>query len=460
MKDIILDLIKKHKKKVDFLEIRIENNETTEIKYFGKILDSLNTSNSTGGYVRCCFKGIWGFCSFNNLDNLEEYINNATKQSLLLGSKKNEKTKLAFIEPVIISKKINPSGKDPRKISLTDKVELFKHYNEILNSFSSKIKNSTCRYLEEIQKIIIANSEGTTIEHGHIDMEARFSATSQKDGIIQVAQESLGSRKGFEELENLDKRIKACAKRSVNQLDLKPPKGGIYTVVIDPILTGLFVHEAFGHLSEGDFVFDNPSMQNIMTFGKKFGKSFLNILDGAKVPDHRGSFSYDDEGTPSQNTYLIKEGILVGRLHSRETAGKLNEKPTGNARCLDYRFPPIVRMTNTWIEPQNNSPEDLISDIKLGIWAGNWLGGQTNGEMFTFASGEAKMIRDGKLAEPIKDVNLTGNVFQTLQEIDGIANDMYWDESGGCGKSGQNGLPVGVGGPSIRIKNVVVPGEL
>jgi len=303
------------------------------------------------------------------------------------------------------------------------------------------------------------NSEGTCLEHGWIDMEARFSATSQKNGAVQVAQESLGSRKGFEEIENLDERINLMSKRAVDQLELKPPKAGTYTVVIDPILTGLFVHEAFGHLSEGDFIFDNPAMQKFMTFGKKFGEKFLNILDGGKVADHRGSFLFDDEGMPAQNTYLIKEGVLVGRLHSRETAGKLNEKPTGNARCLDYRFPPIVRMTNTWIEPQNNSPEDLISDIKLGIWAGNWLGGQTNCEMFTFASGEARMIRNGKLAEPIKDVNLSGNVFQTLKDIDGIGNDMYWDESGGCGKSGQSGLPVGVGGPSIRIKNMVVAGD-
>ncbi len=290
-------------------------------------------------------------------------------------------------------------------------------------------------------------------------MEARFSATSTKDGNIQVAQESLGSRKGFEEIENLDEKIKNVAKRAVDQLNLKPPTAGTYTVIIDPILTGLFVHEAFGHLSEGDFIFDNPAMQEFMVFGKQFGGKFLNILDGAKIPNHRGSFLYDDEGMPAQNTYLIKDGVLVGRLHSRETAGKLNEKPTGNARCLDYRYPPIVRMTNTWIEPQKNSVEDLISDVKLGIWAGNWLGGQTNGEMFTFASGEARMIRDGKLAEPLKDVSLTGNVFQTLKDIDGIANDMYWDESGGCGKSGQGGLPVGVGGPSIRIRNVVVPGE-
>ena len=458
MRDKLEELIKKHKSKVDYLEIRLEDNQTTQIRFFGKSLDSLSNSSAIGGYVRSCYNGAWGFSSFNNTEKIEEYIQESLKQALFLGEASSEKTILAKTNPIKKTYPIKLPGKDPRNINIEDKVNLFKHYNSLINSHSNIITSSAARYFEKAQKIVLANSEGSYIEHGWIDMEARFSATSQKNGLLQVAQESLGSRKGFEETENLDQRITEMAKRSVEQLDLESPKGGTYTIVIDPILTGLFVHEAFGHLSEGDFIFDNPTMQKFMTFGKRFGEKFLNILDGAKVADHRGSFLHDDEGTPSTNTYLVKEGTLVGRLHSLETAGKLNEQPTGNARCLDYRYPPIVRMTNTWIEPQNNSPEDLLSGIKLGIWAGNWLGGQTNGEMFTFASGEARMIRNGKLAEPIKDVNLTGNVFQTLKDIEGIANDMYWDESGGCGKGGQSGLAVGVGGPSIRIKNVTVPG--
>ncbi|MBI1857792.1 MAG: TldD/PmbA family protein [Candidatus Melainabacteria bacterium] len=459
MKHNTSELLQKYKQKVDFLEIRLENSETTQFKFFGDGLESVNSSNATGGYVRSCYKGAWGFCSFNETKNLKQYIEDAIKQAIILGGERKEKTTLVTVKPQEKKLPVKLAGKDPRTISLEDKVKLFDHYHGLLKSYSNQISNSTARYLEKIQNVTIANSDGTYIEHGWIDLEARFSTTAKKDGKLQVAQESLGSRKGFEEIENLDKRIIDTAKRSVDHLDLKSPKAGTYTVVIDPILTGLFVHEAFGHLSEGDFIFDNPNMQEFMVFGKKFGESFLNILDGAEILNHRGSYLFDDEGTPSKNTCLIKEGILVGRLHSRETAGKLGEKSTGNARCLDYRFPPIVRMTNTWIEPGKHSPEDLLSGIKLGIWAGNWLGGQTNCEMFTFASGEARMIRDGKLAEPVRDVNLTGNVFQSLKNIEGIANDMYWDESGGCGKGGQSGLAVGVGGPSIRIKDVVVPGD-
>jgi TldD protein len=229
--------------------------------------------------------------------------------------------------------------------------------------------------------------------------------------------------------------------------------------VIDPILSGLFVHEAFGHLSEADTLYENPDLLEVMTMGRRFGCQELQIFDGAAPAGHRGSYLYDDEGTPATTTQLIEDGILVGRLHSRETAGKLAEAATGNARCLNYHYPPIVRMTNTWIDRGNTPVADLFSGIKEGVYARNWLGGMTNGEMFTFSAGEAWMIRNGEIAEPVRDVTLSGNVFKTLGDIEGIGDDFHWDESGGCGKAGQGGLAVGVGGPSLRIRDVVVGGE-
>ncbi|MFM7716057.1 MAG: TldD/PmbA family protein, partial [Microcystis sp.] len=266
-------------------------------------------------------------------------------------------------------------------------------------------------------------------------------------------------RRSFEDLINLEEQVQGSAKRAVEALVLPPVKGDTYTVVIDPILTGLFVHEAFGHLSEADMLYENPDLLEVMSMGKRFGPDNLQIFDGAGPEGHRGSYFYDDEGTPATTTQLIKDGVLVGRLHSRETAGKLGEKPTGNARCLNYHYPPIVRMTNTWIERGTTAVKELFSGIKTGVYAQNWQGGMTNGEMFTFSAGEAWMIRDGEIAEPVKDVTLSGNVFKTLANIEAIGDDFHWDESGGCGKGGQSGLPVGCGGPSLRIRDVVVGGE-
>ncbi len=242
-------------------------------------------------------------------------------------------------------------------------------------------------------------------------------------------------------------------------LSAQPVKGGEYTVILDPKLAGVFAHEAFGHLSEADHVYENQKLREIMILGKRFGRDHLNIVDGAAVPGLRGSFKYDDEGTPAHKTYLIKDGILVGRLHSRETAGKMGETPTGNARAINHLHRPIVRMTNTYIEPGSVSFDDMIADIKLGVYAVDSYGGQTSMEMFTFTAGQGYMIRQGKIAEPVRNVTLTGNVFTTLMNIDAIGKDLIMVEGGGgCGKGGQMPLPVSDGSPHIRITRCVVGG--
>jgi TldD protein len=315
------------------------------------------------------------------------------------------------------------------------------------------------RYGDSAQRTLLATSEGTLLEQSWVDMEMRFAATARNGETVQTGRETTGSRNGYEDLTHLDEQVRGAAHRAVEALSLPSVKAGTYTVVIDPILTGLFVHEAFGHLSEADMAYENPDLLETMSLGRRFGPENLQIFDGAAPAGHRGSYAYDDEGTPASTTQLITNGVLTGRLHSRETAGRLEEQPTGNARCLNYHYAPIVRMTNTWIERGETPAADLIAGIEEGVYARNWLGGMTNGEMFTFTAGEAWMVRNGELAEPVRDVTLSGNAFKTLADIEAIGDDFYWDESGGCGKGGQSGLAVGCGGPSLRIRSVVVGGE-
>ena len=178
------------------------------------------------------------------------------------------------------------------------------------------------------------------------------------------------------------------------------------------------------------------------------------------MPGEAGTNKYDSEGTPTQKTYLIKNGILASRLHSRETAAKMGERPTGNARALGYTNEPIVRMSNTFMEPRDWTLERMLEDTPDGIYCKEALGGQTNMEMFTFSPAEAFRIRNGKLAERLRDVVLTGNVFETLMNIDAIGNDFKLHGGlGGCGKAGQFPLRVSDGGPHIRIRNIVVGGR-
>jgi TldD protein len=235
--------------------------------------------------------------------------------------------------------------------------------------------------------------------------------------------------------------------------------GGQYPVVLNPTLSGVFIHEAFGHLSESDFVYENPKAQEMMVLGRRFGPDILTVFDDGSLPGLRGTHKYDDEGTPTGRSDLIKDGILVGRLHSRETAAKMGEKTTGNARATGYRYSPIVRMTNTAVEGGETSFEDMIQDIELGIYACDAYGGQTALENFSFSSGYAYMIRDGQIAEMVKDVILAGNLFATLMNIDAVGDDFKWLHLGGmCGK-GQGGLPVAFGAPHVRVQNVVIGGK-
>jgi TldD protein len=187
----------------------------------------------------------------------------------------------------------------------------------------------------------------------------------------------------------------------------------------------------------------------------------LNILDDGSLPGGLGTHRYDYEGVPTRKNYLIKNGILVGRLHSRETAAKMDEQPTGNARAVNFHHPPIVRMTKTYIDPGNDHYDEMIKDIKLGVLAVDAIGGETVMEMFTFSAAHGYMIRDGAIAELVRDVVLTGNVFETLLNIDRIGNQVVWYPAGpgGCGKSDQNPLRVGIGGPYVRIQNCMVGGQ-
>jgi TldD protein len=455
-KNLLNDLIQRYRSQVDYLAIRLEEAEGTDILLRGNKIETLSEGISIGGQVRACYKGGWGFASFNRLATLAERIEEAIAAARLVG---DEETLLAPVPPIQDTRTVTLTGTNPRQIPLAQKKALCNHYAEILRSVDRRIATTSVRYGDSAQRILLATSEGTLIEQAWVDMEMRFAATARNGETVQTGRETTGSRKAYEDLENLDGQVQSAAKRAVEALALPSVKGNTYTVVIDPILTGLFVHEAFGHLSEADMAYENPDLLEVMTLGRRFGPEDLQILDGAAPAGHRGSYYYDDEGVPATTTQLIKDGVLVGRLHSRETAGKLGEAVTGNARCLNYHYPPIVRMTNTWIERGSTPVESLFSGIKEGVYARNWLGGMTNGEMFTFAAGEAWMIRNGEIAEPVRDVNLSGNVFTTLADIEAIGNDFYWDESGGCGKGGQSGLAVGCGGPSLRIRNVVVGGE-
>ena len=451
MRDKITEALKGHG--ADYVEVRIEEAEATRIVYRGRELEDIGVTTSLGGNVRALVKGGWGFVSFNEVDDLKEKVEMAVRQARLVG---HETSSLAPIEPTVDI--VEPSvKKDPASVPLPDKKGLMDQYNEVMWGVPG-LQTTIIGYGDGHKKVVFANSEGSYIEQQKVDVTLRLSATAKDGSEVQQAGVSLGSNGDFSLVEDLRDQAKEVAQRAVDLLSAPKVKGGEYVVILDPVLAGVFTHEAFGHLSESDHVYENDKLKEVMVLGRKFGGKHLNIVDGAAVPGLRGSYKYDDEGVPSTRSYLIREGELVGRLHSRETAAKMGENPTGNARAIDFRFEPIVRMTNTFIEPGTTSFEDMLADVKEGVYACNWYGGMTSMEMFTFSAREAYMIRDGRVAELLRPVTLSGNVFETLQNLDAIGNDLDMNQGGGCGKAGQSPLPVSNGSPHIRIAKCLVGG--
>ena len=455
IKDVGLQLAEALKKyNADYIEAHLEESQASNITYRGRELESIGRSTAIGGNVRALVRGGWGFTSFNDPGKLPGKIELAVRQAQLAGK---EKSKLAQVASVV---DIVPAEieRNPVAIPLVEKKRLLDEYNDIIWQ-TPRLKTSVINYGDSHKKLIFLNSSGSYIEQARDDITLRLTAVAAADGEVQQANLSLGSVGDFGLIKGLHQQVQQMAQHAMGLLSAPQVKGGEYTVVLDPVLAGVFVHEAFGHLSESDLVYENDRLREIMTLGKQFGSAELNIVDSAIMPGLRGSYKYDDEGVPASKTYLIREGKLVGRLHSRETAAKMREKPTGNARAINYGYPPIVRMTNTYIEPGLVSFDDIIANIKEGVYAKNWYGGTTSMEMFTFSAGEAYMIRNGKLAEMLRPVVLTGNVFVTLKNIDAIGNDLEMNQGGGCGKGGQVPLPLSNGSPHIRIQHCLVGGR-
>jgi TldD protein len=374
-----------------------------------------------------------------------------------VGEEKTELAEVRIVDTQLPARLEN----DPRGVSLEEKIRLIKSYNKIILEADQLIESSGVTYGDSFRTVHFANTRGTYYMEERPRIYCAFYATAREGSLVQRANDSFASAVTYDVVVGLEEKVHDVAKRAVSLLKAPKVEGGPRTVILNRRMGGVFVHEAFGHLSEADFLYENPQMRDLMFLGREMGVESLNVVDDGSIDRTIGSLSFDDEGTPTNKTYLIRKGVLAGHLHSLETAAKMDAKPTGNARALDRKHPPVVRMTNTYVENADMSVEDLFAGVDDGIYACDAFGGQTEFEMFTFSAGYGYRIENGKIGDLVRDVVLTGNVFHTLKMIDGVANDLEISEgAGGCGKSGQAPLPVGFGSPHIRIRDVVIGGEL
>ena len=439
-----------------YAELRIERRESTYVVLRGAQLEAADSTIDYGGFARALApRGGWGVVTFTGDDNLRDRLLDAARLARTINA---PPLSLAPIEPVVAHAPSDVSI-DFRAVPLADKQTLLSELNAEMLRFDPRIETTLAVYYDAFITSYYANTEGTFIAQERPLIDLQLTAIARDGELLQRGYKALALARGYEAVLDRTELARSAAQLAVRQLSAQAVRGGRYTVVMDPIMTGLFAHEAFGHLSEADFISENPQAKATMSLGRRFGPRCLNIYDDGAALGLRGSIAYDDEGVASRKTWLIREGVLVGRLHSRETAASMDEQPTGNARATSYRDAPLVRMTNTAIAPSDGGAlDDMIRDIRLGVYACDWSGGETMLEDFTFVAKHGYMIRNGQLAEPLRAMTLTGNVFETLQSIDCIGSDFQWDESSGdCGK-GAEGLPVCDGGPHARIRNVLVGG--
>jgi TldD protein len=345
---------------------------------------------------------------------------------------------------------------DPRHVSIDEKLQLTRDYNSIALNHK-KIATTHIAYNEVIREKYFMSTEGTEIREDLITTSLGGLITSKDGTHTQNVRIAAGGSHGFSLLRNQEEEFEKRTAIALNLLNAKPVAGGTYNVVLNQDIAGVFAHEAFGHFSEADLIEDSPTMRERMKIGALLGNEVLNITDDPTIPRQLGFYGYDDEGVKTRPTPLMKHGVVVGRLHSRKTATAFGEGLTGHCVAEDYRYAPIVRMGNIFIEPGRNRLEDLLSMLGDGLYILDHKGGQTSGENFTFGAQYGYIVKGGKKGAMIRDINISGNLYHTLKNITAVGNDLVLSKTGGCGK-GQVNIRSCHGGPHILIHNVVIGG--
>ena len=314
----------------------------------------------------------------------------------------------------------------------------------------------------ERRAIEILRADGQRLRDVRPLVRVNVSVTVEKDGRRESASQGAGGRAGFETWIAPDRwqgQVEEAIRQALVNLDAIDCPAGEMDVVLGPGWPGVLLHEAVGHGFEGDFHRKGSSVFS-GKMGQRVAAAGVTVVDDGSIAGRRGSLSFDDEGTPTQRNVLIEDGIMVGMMHDRMSARLMGMEATGNGRRQSFAHIPMPRMTNTFMEGGSDKLADMIASTKRGLYAVNFGGGQvdiTNGK-FVFQCTEAYLIEDGKVTAPVKGATLIGDGATALQKISMIGNDFAFDPGVGvCGKSGQ-GVPVGIGQPSLKIGGLTVGG--
>ena len=436
-----------------YADIRLEDVFQTSIVYENGALTQNKTSREAGAFLRVWDGHRWYYSATTNLGHIQQELD-------ALASLATPNPAIGQ-DPVVTRFEVNRDeclryqDRDVRQVPNEEKAALLQSYLPVVTEVP-EITNWRATYLDTYTEKRFWSSLGADLhfDHQRASLVLGFTITAgnvpQTDSIhtYQTDFPSLAGRQ-----EEMRQKITQSLDYAKNAVPVVP---GTYTCVFSPVTAGVFAHESFGHKSEADLMLGSETMMQEWAIGTQVGSPILNILDSG-LPEGSGYVPYDDEGTRTRTTYLIHNGILTGRLHSAATAALLNEEVTGNARAINFSYEPIVRMAATYIGGGELTLEELLAPIELGVYIHDFNHG-SGMSTFTIAPNKAYMIRNGKLAEPVRISVVTGSVMHTLHEIDGLTKDVKVCSlsTGGCGKMEQWPLRVAFGGPYVRVRNIQV----
>ncbi|MBO4888624.1 MAG: TldD/PmbA family protein [Firmicutes bacterium] len=436
-----------------YADIRTEDRSRTIISYKAGILEEMKNRVEKQAFLRVYDGNLWYYSSVTDVDHLQKALDelyaaakenaNILDDPMVKRFEKNQDTIMSFQDCSV------------RDIPLKEKQDLLLSYLPLLSE-DPCITMPMGEYLDRNSLFHFQSSLGADITYDYQTCGVAISCSMAEGEKKYTGNWQKGGTR-FEQMQGLEEEIRASVKEQTSFLrNSVPVEAGKYPVVLSPLAAGVFAHESFGHKSESDFMLSDESMKNEWELGKMVGSPILSIVECGDVPGC-GFVPYDDEGTKARKNYLIRNGALAGRLHSAQTAAALDERMTGNARAIDCTFEPIVRMTTTYIEGGDLDFDELIAPIKKGYYIKDIRHG-SGMSTFTIAPSLAYEIIDGKLGRPVQISVLTGNVFETLGLIDGLTKDVELLSfvTGGCGKMEQMGLPVGFGGPYVRVSSMNV----
>ncbi|MBE2900505.1 TldD/PmbA family protein [Methanothermobacter thermautotrophicus] len=435
---------------VEYADIRAGTSRTSSILMKDGNLQEVKSGSASGFRVRVLRNGSWGFAFTDEPSQLPEMALKAIKMA---GSLRGD-VQVGPGAPSVDKTRVR-SSRPPSDVPADEKRELVSDAHHAASV--DGVVSTTVSYVDMESSSVFLNSEGSQIEMDETRVALFLNAVASDGSGIQFGHKSCGGTGGFEILEgeDIEELGRRTGEKAVRLLRASPPPSGRFDIVTDPELTGVFIHEALGHAAEADLILQGDSILE-GKLGERIASEGVTIIDDPTVEGF-GSYSYDAEGVRAAETVLVEKGVLTSLLNSRETAFKLSLKPSGNARSA-IGDQPIVRMSNTYLKPGDLSFDELIEDIMDGVYLRGSRGGQvdTGKGIFQFNAAESFRIRDGEVAEPVKDVSLSGNVLETLKNVDGVGSDFRLG-IGFCGKSGQS-VPVGDGGPHVRIRNAMVGG--